>query len=467
MPAVLERQLVAHLLFNPERKGLYPQLKMIITDPLARAGLDALDKGCPANAVPLAKMLSTKELLWLPETVQQELLSLNDAYGLVTGDVADRTYRLIEADWIQERSVSTLKKVQADVAAGRLTLSDAGQALLAEAAELRYAANGDAASTHVKEWTEEGRKAAEEEERKRRENKFITVPNDFPTLQTMHKRIDEGILVSFLGRTGSGKTAFAQGWAHHLGKTRGKTVIYFTTELTKKQLMWRWYTRLTGIPYDDVASGLWNEELAAAAKSAAGDNVIYVESAGWTTARVIAFARRYNSDIVVDYHGMLSLSPERKITDNGSDAIGESLGAFKAYAQESNACVYINWLPTKEAAQNPVLTAYSTRGGSNAHDRSNMFWLSTFPVVTNPDGQAVPHPFDRNAPPIKVPVGKTLPVGYLTVEKNTFGSTEGRIVVWMEGKRFRLMEVPPLKWPLYYPIIDPYLKPLKKKWNDD
>lgn len=467
MPAVLERQLVAHLLYNPEREGLYPQLNSIITDSLAKASLLALKKGCPPNAIPLAKMLSTKELLWLPETVQSELLSLNDAFGLVTPEVADRTYRLIEADWIQERSTDALRKAQSDVAAGRMTLSEAGQALLAEASELRYGSNGEAASTHVKEWTEEGKKAAEEEERKRKENRFITVPNDFPTLQSMHKRIDEGILVSFLGRTGSGKTAMAQAWAHHLGRTRGKTVVYFTTELTKKQLMWRWYSRITGIPYEDIASGLWNEELAAAAKSCAKDNVVYVESAQWTTARVLAFARRYNSDIVIDYHGMLSLSPERKIVDNGSDAIGESLGSFKAYAQESNSSVYVNWLPTKEAAQNPILTAYSTRGGANAHDRSNMFWLATFPLVTNPDGQAVPHPFDKNAPPIRVPMGKSLPVGYLTVEKNTFGSTEGKIVVWMEGKRFRLQEVPTIKWPLYYPIIDPYLKPIKKKWGND
>jgi replicative DNA helicase len=84
------------------------------------------------------------------------------------------------------------------------------------------------------------------------------IPSGFYELDRLTNGFEGGELIIIGARPAMGKTAFALNIAYNVAKT-GKKVLFFSLEMTKKQLSLRMNSMISGVPLNKIKSGMLSE----------------------------------------------------------------------------------------------------------------------------------------------------------------------------------------------------------------
>ncbi len=165
----------------------------------------------------------------------------------------------------------------------------------------------------------------------------------FKDLDAMTSGLQPSDLVLVAARPSMGKTAFTLNIASHVGLA-GKTVAFFSLEMSKEQLMQRMLCSEGGIDSQRLRTGqIEDEEWSRLVETADRLNraPIYIDdTAGITVMELRSKARRLKSEhgldlIVIDYLQLMQGRPSKN-SDNRQQEISEISRSLKALARELN-----------------------------------------------------------------------------------------------------------------------------------
>jgi len=117
------------------------------------------------------------------------------------------------------------------------------------------------------------------------------LPSGFYELDRLTSGFHGGELTVIGARPGMGKTAFALNIAYNVA-SQGKKVLFFSLEMSKKQLSLRTYSMISEIPLSKIRSGLLNDEEVEKITNS------YLENAGVLEKMVLVDDVSYLSDIM-------------------------------------------------------------------------------------------------------------------------------------------------------------------------
>lgn len=423
---ILERQLMAWLWQNPSKAGEFPKLGEMLADPLAKVVHTLILGGVKGNAVALASALTRAYKPYTPDLITSEMLQLADPqWGEFKPQEASDQ---IEAHFMRENEISLMETTLVRVRSGAETFQNAATMLFEESMKIKNATDLQGISTA--DWETWGEVQAEIQKQKLASGKVLTLSPNLSQLSNLIPRIPEGILMSYLGLPGSGKTALATELAHHWGRTTKTPIMFCETELLPEQLFWRRMSAITKTPYAKLADGYWSPMIAKAAKDAKDDGVLYVNTANWTVQDIVAAASRYKvkPHIVIDYMGMLTWRTDKGTTE--TEAIGQGLNLLKQYAGKYGVIVFCNWQTGKEGHSKTVLRGTDASGSYSPYTRSNIYLVANFPVAEATTNLIDPFTKEK----IIIQAGKTMPCGDVMVERNTFGDLNGKHqMIWRDA----------------------------------
>ncbi len=173
---------------------------------------------------------------------------------------------------------------------------------------------------------------------------FIGIPTGIGELDRKITGLNKSDLIILGARPGMGKTSFALNIVRNVAMQAGKTVAFFSLEMTRDQLAQRMLSSEAAIKSEKLRTGELDADewkrLAEASANLSKANIYFDESSGITVAEMKAKLRRMkNVDLcVVDYLGLMH-SPRR--TDNRVQEISEITRSLKIMAKELNIPVIV------------------------------------------------------------------------------------------------------------------------------
>jgi len=411
----MERYLTGYLFDHPDQLKTYPELGKLLNDRLAQAILGATNSGISGDIQVLLTEVNKRLKEPVDEATLAQVLNMTRHTNEYDKPDPEGAYVIIRTSWIKEHGEREYKRITRDYDSQKLTFEEMSSQMKAVAEQLM--ALKETQSMATENWDVIGQQMAEESKKKFASKDFLTFGPLFPMISEAIPQISDGILVSLLMRTGTGKTSVAMYLAHWWGRSSGKRITYFNTELTEAQILRRWITRRhSSATFSMLEEGFWDEECQRITTEAKRDNVVYVSAGNWTTDQIIDFASKTGGPIIIDYHAMLNLAPEMKLFGTETNAIGESLRKLKAYAQTNKSVVLILWQTTKAGEDKQVLSGADAAGSKQIENKSNVILSVDFRRVEA--NTSIQHPF-KNAT-IMIDEGNYLPVGRMRIAKGNF-----------------------------------------------
>ena len=166
---------------------------------------------------------------------------------------------------------------------------------------------------------------------------YIGIPCGIGELDRMITGLNKSDLIILGARPGMGKTSFALNIVRNVAVNTGKTVCFFSLEMTRDQLAQRMLSSEAGIKSEKLRTGELDDDewtrLAQAGESLSKANIYFDESSNITVPEMKAKLRRMNKVdlVVIDYLGLMHSS--RNI-DNRVQEISEITRNLKIMAKD-------------------------------------------------------------------------------------------------------------------------------------
>lgn len=177
-------------------------------------------------------------------------------------------------------------------------------------------------------------KMANEETRK----DYIGIPSGIGALDKMITGLNKSDLIILGARPGMGKTSFALNIARNVAVTAGRTVCFFSLEMTRDQLAQRMLSSEAGIKSEKLRTGELDENewtrLAQAGDNLSKANIYFDETSGITVQEMQAKLRRMKPApdlVIVDYLGLMKSA---KKTENRVQEVSEITRSLKIMAKD-------------------------------------------------------------------------------------------------------------------------------------
>ena len=192
---------------------------------------------------------------------------------------------------------------------------------------------------------------------------YIGIPTGFADLDRVISGLNKSDMIVVGARPGMGKTSFALNLARNVGVGAGKTICFFSLEMTRDQLTQRILSTDASVKGDklrtgDISSSEWRR-ITEAGDKLAKSNIYLDESSGITVPEMKAKIRRMkNVDLVIiDYLGLMRSA--RRV-ENRVQEIGDITRNIKIMAKELNipvvVCAQLNRGGAEGSKKRPALT---------------------------------------------------------------------------------------------------------------
>lgn len=166
---------------------------------------------------------------------------------------------------------------------------------------------------------------------------YVGIPCGIGELDRMITGLNKSDLIILGARPGMGKTSFALNIVRNVAVNTGKTVCFFSLEMTRDQLAQRMLSSEAGIKSEKLRTGELDDDewtrLAQAGESLSKANIYFDESSNITVPEMKAKLRRMNKVdlVVIDYLGLMH-SPRN--IDNRVQEISEITRNLKIMAKD-------------------------------------------------------------------------------------------------------------------------------------
>ena len=166
---------------------------------------------------------------------------------------------------------------------------------------------------------------------------YVGIPCGIGELDRMITGLNKSDLIILGARPGMGKTSFALNIVRNVAVNTGKTVCFFSLEMTRDQLAQRMLSSEAGIKSEKLRTGELDDDewtrLAQAGESLSKANIYFDESSDITVPEMKAKLRRMNKVdlVVIDYLGLMH-SPRN--IDNRVQEISEITRNLKIMAKD-------------------------------------------------------------------------------------------------------------------------------------
>lgn len=173
-----------------------------------------------------------------------------------------------------------------------------------------------------------------------RKGEVIGVPSGFVDLDQKTSGLKKSDLIIVAGRPAMGKTSFAINIAQYASLHAAKTVVIFSLEMSREQLIMRMFSSEAEVDMQKLLTGMLSEkELISISQvlEPLGQSKLYIDdSAGATVPEIRSKCRRLKARagldlIVIDY---LQLMRSAKKTDNRQQEVSEITRSLKILARE-------------------------------------------------------------------------------------------------------------------------------------
>ena len=193
---------------------------------------------------------------------------------------------------------------------------------------------------------------------------YIGIPTGIGSLDKVIGGLYKSDLIILGARPGMGKTAFALNIARNVAVNSGKTVCFFSLEMSRDQLAQRMLSSEAGIPSEHLRSGELEDDewtrLAMAGDNLSKANIYFDETSNITVPEMKAKLRRMPKVdlVVVDYLGLMKSA--RNI-DNRVQEVSEITRGLKIMAKDLKvpviACAQLSrGTETKGKSHKPALS---------------------------------------------------------------------------------------------------------------
>lgn len=171
-------------------------------------------------------------------------------------------------------------------------------------------------------------------------NRIVGVPTGFRVLDYKLSGLKKSDLIIVAGRPAMGKTSFSLNMAQYAALHAGRTVVVFSLEMSREQLIMRLFSSESKIDMQRMLTGTINEdELVVVAQSLEplGKSKLFIDDSAMATVPEIRskcrrLKVRYGLDlIVIDY---LQLMRSTRKSDNRQQEISEITRSLKVLARE-------------------------------------------------------------------------------------------------------------------------------------
>ncbi len=166
---------------------------------------------------------------------------------------------------------------------------------------------------------------------------YVGIPCGIGELDRMITGLNKSDLIILGARPGMGKTSFALNIVRNVAVNTGKTVCFFSLEMTRDQLAQRMLSSEAGIKSEKLRTGELDDDewtrLAQAGESLSKANIYFDETSNITVPEMKAKLRRMNKVdlVVIDYLGLMH-SPRN--IDNRVQEISEITRNLKIMAKD-------------------------------------------------------------------------------------------------------------------------------------
>ncbi len=166
---------------------------------------------------------------------------------------------------------------------------------------------------------------------------FIGIPTGISALDRVITGLNKSDMIILGARPGMGKTSFALNIARNVAMNAGKTVCFFSLEMSRDQLAQRMLSSEAAIESQKLRTGELTEDewtrLLQAGANLGKANLFFDESAGITVPEMKAKLRRMKKVdlVIIDYLGLMH-SPRQK--ENRAQEISEITRSLKIMAKE-------------------------------------------------------------------------------------------------------------------------------------
>ena len=167
-------------------------------------------------------------------------------------------------------------------------------------------------------------------------------PPDFPTWTWPSRASTSPTSSCWAARPGMGKTSFALNMLLHAGKFSGKTVVFFSLEMSREQLAMRLISGESFVDNKKLVTGKLSDEdwsRIAAASAALNKNILIDDNPALSVADMNAKCRRVDNLglVVIDYlQLMTSAGGKTRQGDNRQQIVSDISRALKIMAKELN-----------------------------------------------------------------------------------------------------------------------------------
>ena len=193
---------------------------------------------------------------------------------------------------------------------------------------------------------------------------YIGIPSGIGALDTMITGLNKSDLIILGARPGMGKTSFALNIARNVGVGTGKTVCFFSLEMTRDQLAQRMLSSEAGIKSEKLRTGELEDaewaRLAQAGENLSSANIYFDETSSITVPEMKAKLRRMKKVdlVIIDYLGLMKSA---KATENRVQEVSEITRNLKIMAKELKipiiACAQLSrGTETKGKSHKPALS---------------------------------------------------------------------------------------------------------------
>ncbi len=193
---------------------------------------------------------------------------------------------------------------------------------------------------------------------------YIGIPSGISDLDKMITGLNKSDLIILGARPGMGKTSFALNIARNVAVNSGKTVCFFSLEMTRDQLAQRMLSSEAGIKSEklrtgDLTADEWTR-LAQAGDNLSKANIYFDETSAITVPEMKAKLRRMRKVdlVVIDYLGLMKSA---KSTENRVQEVSEITRNLKIMAKDLKvpviACAQLSrGTETKGKSHRPALS---------------------------------------------------------------------------------------------------------------
>lgn len=166
---------------------------------------------------------------------------------------------------------------------------------------------------------------------------YIGIPSGIGDLDKMITGLNKSDLIILGARPGMGKTSFALNIARNVAVNAGKTVCFFSLEMTRDQLAQRMLSSEAGIKSEKLRTGELDADewtrLAQAGEQLSKADIYFDETSAITVPEMKAKLRRMKKVdlVVIDYLGLMKSA---KATENRVQEVSEITRNLKIMAKE-------------------------------------------------------------------------------------------------------------------------------------